>query len=173
MKLIWHVVAIWTACIIFLVAVVGIVAVTKCEHEQVKTVFSFSSYDSSAYYDNFYVKCADCYDKLDQTLFHKEPADRSYLKVFKQFNNGNDLVKGENYTIKGTVSLKFYNITPTEKIRIRCQVEVDGIIVGFSVEFREEFREQVALLEDGDEVTFRGKFYDVGCGFMDAELITE
>ena len=173
MKLIGFVASIVTVCIIFLVAVVGIVSVNKCEHTRVETVFSFSSYDSTGYYDYFYVRCDDCYEKLKQTLFHKEPADTSYLRVFEQFNNGNDLVRGEYYTIRGTVSLKFYDLRPSEKLRIRCQVEVDGIIVGFSIEFREEFRERVKLLEEGDEVTFRGKFYDIGCGFSDAELITE
>jgi hypothetical protein len=50
-------------------------------------------------------------------------------------------------------------------------VENENFIVGFNVEFREEFREQIKLTEEGAEITFRGRFYDVGCGFTDCELI--
>ena len=40
-------------------------------------------------------------------------------------------------------------------------------------ETREEFKELVKLVEKGEEITFRGRFYDGGCGFTDCELIIE
>ena len=51
--------------------------------------------------------------------------------------------------------------------------------MNFNVEFREEFREAVELIDDGKTITFRGKFYEGGgrfhdgvCGFTDCELIS-
>lgn len=50
-------------------------------------------------------------------------------------------------------------------------METNGIVVSFNVEFKEKYREKVKILEEGDNVVFYGKYYDVGCGFTDAKLI--
>ena len=169
MKLIGYVASIVTACVLFLVAVVGIVSVTKCEHERVEKHFAFQFQDSTADSRLSWV-CADCYQDIRRARFRGTPTDTSYLNVIAEHSDGNDIVGGEYYTMTVTVTLADHDSTKT---RINCQVRNNDIVVGFSVEFKDGFEELVSSIQRGDEVTFRGKFYDVGCGFSDAELITE
>ena len=107
---------------------------------------------------------------LGYTLFRGTPDDVSYLEVIREHGGGKEIVGGEYYTITATVVLGDYDF---DRTRIRCEVRSDGIIVNFSVDFQEVFEESVASFDSGDEITFRGRFYDEGCGFTDCELITE
>ena len=54
---------------------------------------------------------------------------------------------------------------------LNCKVENKEFTVCFNVEFRNEFKEAVRLVEEGETITFRGRFYDEGCGFTDCELL--
>ena len=74
------------------------------------------------------------------------------------------------YTMTATVTWEDYDY---HKTKIRCQVQSDNIIVSFWIEFREGFEAAVGLYDEGDEIRFRGRFYDEGCGFTDCELISE
>lgn len=65
---------------LFLVVIVIATNILRCDHENVKTVFSFDAYDSSAAYNYSNVICTDCNETLKQTLFHKTPEDKSYLR---------------------------------------------------------------------------------------------
>ena len=102
--------------------------------------------------------------------FRGTPTDLSYLDAVAKYSDSDKIIWGEYYTMTATVTLADYD---SQRTRINCKVQSDNIIVGFSVEFRGEFEEAVGLLTEGDEVVFRGRFYDEGCGFTDCELITE
>ena len=54
---------------------------------------------------------------------------------------------------------------------IKERSENDNVIVGFSVQFRDEFEEEISLIKEGDEITFRGKLYEEGFGWTDCELV--
>lgn len=102
--------------------------------------------------------------------FRDTPNDLSYLEAIREHSDSDEIIWGEYYTITATVALADYDVMRT---RLNCKVESENIIVIFSVEFRGEFEELVASIDEGDEITFRGRFYDNGCGFTDSELITE
>ena len=59
----------------------------------------------------------------------------------------------------------------SNSVWLNCRVENENFVVLFTAEFREEFEEIVRSVEKGDEITFRGRFYDEGCEFTDCELI--
>ena len=105
---------------------------------------------------------------LGYTLFDGTPDDLSYLEVVKTCCEAERIIGGEYYTITATVELADYDLAKT---RIRCAVRSGNISVNFSVEFKDEYEESVGELREGDEVIFRGRFYDEGCGFTDCELI--
>jgi hypothetical protein len=140
----------------------------KCEHEMGKQ-FSFQPQKSTA---ASHVKpyCKNCNNSFGYTMFRGTPDDLSYLEAVRAHSDRDEIVGGEYYTVTAVVTLGDYQVTET---RIRCKVESGNIIVGFSVKFREGFEESVALLEEGDEITFRGRLYDEGYGFTDCELIVE
>ena len=150
-------------------AIIATPAFDKCEHENVDEYFSFQFQNSTASSDLKWI-CADCYKEMNRARFRGTPTDTSYLEAIAEHSNESDIVGGEYYTITATVTLADYDHTKT---RITCSVRNEDTVVGFSVEFKEEFEEIVSSIQEGDEVTFRGRFYDVGCGFTDAELITE
>lgn len=104
------------------------------------------------------------------SCFRGTPNDLSYLEAIRAHSDSDEIVWGEYYTITATVVLADYDIMRT---RLRCRVESENIIVVFSVDFREEFEGLVDSIQEGDTVTFRGRFYDNGCGFTDCELITK
>lgn len=105
---------------------------------------------------------------LGYSLFRGTPSDTSYLDVIREHSDSDEIVWGEYYTITATVSTGDHDFN---RVRIDCKVQSDNVIVGFSVEFREEFGKDMKDVEVGDIVTFRGRFYDEGCGFTDCELI--
>ena len=144
----------------------------KNEHKHVK-IFAFSSHKSTAYSSVRQWCKKGCCPNLGYKNFRGTPSDLSYLDVIEEHFGVDEMVGGEYYTVTAEISLKFYYPSSSPRVHINCKVENEDIIVGFNVEFREGFREQVALLEQGDEVTFRGRYYDEGCGFTDCELITE
>lgn len=155
--------------VIVIIALPIIGMALQCEEHEVVELFSFQPYNSTALSD---VKsfCKKCDESLGVTLFRESPEDVSYLNVVKEHSDGSELIGGEYYTMTAIVTLIDYD---PSKTKIRCKVESENIIVGFSVDFREEFEEQVALIEKDDEIVFRGRFYDKGCGFTDCELITD
>jgi hypothetical protein len=95
--------------------------------------------------------------------------DTSYLDVVREFMDSEKIIGGEYYTMKATYRLPDFD---SNKTWIRCVVQKGNILVGFTANFKEEFEEELDLLEEGQEVTFRGRLYDKGFGFTDCELIT-
>lgn len=155
--------------LLVVVLTVGIVSATpKCEHEEMGTWFSFQPQNSTAA-SSMKPFCINCNQSFDAEIFRHTPNDSSYLEAIKVHSDASEIVGGEYYTITATVVLEDYDTTKT---KIRCEVRSEKVIVDFSVEFREEFEESVALLEEGDEITFRGRLYDEGCGWTDSELIS-
>lgn len=140
-----------------------------CEHEDMVMKYSFSDYDSTSL---SYVKtfCEKCNNYFGYTLFRGTPDDISYLEVIRASSDGNEIIGGDYYTVTATVQTRFVGYA-SESTWLNCKVESEDTIVGFSVEFQDEFRKQVSSIEEGDEITFRGRFYDEGCGFTDCELI--
>ena len=143
-----------------------------CEHENTGMLFAFQPENSTAY-SYYRPYCKDCDKNLAYTNFKGTPTDQSYLEVVKEHCGDTEIVASEYYTVTAIVTLAEYDSYGAPKIA--CKVENEDFIVGFSVEFREEFRESVRYdsLEEGEEITFRGRLYDKGFGFTDAELIIE
>jgi hypothetical protein len=129
--------------------------------------FSFQSHNSTAM-SHIEPFCENCNHYFGYTLFRGTPNDVSYLDVIKEHSDGSEIIGGEYYTITATVTLGDYEI---DKTKLRCKVAGESIIAVFSVEFREEFEEQVDLIVEGDEIVFRGRLYDEGFGFTDCKLI--
>lgn len=143
-----------------------------CEHEDTVTRYSFASYFHTQNSD-VSLYCKDCDKRISNyKQFKGELVDKSYLEAIKEHSDGSEIVSGEYYTVTATVPLGFYAHTD-KRVWLNCRVENEEFIIGFNVEFREEFRDLVESVEDGEEITFRGKFYDEGCGFTDCELLTE
>ena len=88
--------------------------------------------------------------------------------MVKELIGSDEVIGGEYYTMTATLAIPDHDF---DKTRIRCKIESGNIIVGFSVQFRDEFEEKVGLLSEGDEVTFRGRLYDDGFGWTECELI--
>jgi hypothetical protein len=89
--------------------------------------------------------------------------DKSYLEAIKEHSDGNEILPGEYYTVTATVPMGLSGI---------CEVENEDYIVRFHVAFNDEFIELVNSIDDDAEITFRGRFYDTGCGFTDCELLS-
>ena len=141
-----------------------------CQHEEMIKVFNFQFQNSTAFsYIKMYCRnCGNGYSyKL--TLFRGSPDDLSYLDVLMKNMEGEEIEGGEYYTVTAIVTLADYDFTRT---RINCKMESENVIVCFSVEFRDGFEDSVDLLREGDTITFCGKLYEEGCGFMDCELIS-
>jgi hypothetical protein len=140
-----------------------------CEHEDTIRIYSFQ-FDGSTAAHSTREYCNVCKKNTttSSTRFRGTPTDQSYLEVLVAQSDANEIIPGEYYTVTATVILGDYEYSET---RLRCKVENDEFRVGFSVDFRDEFEEVVELVEEGDIITFRGRFYDEGCGFSDAELI--
>ena len=168
MKLISTILSTFFTVILMVVIALVIFTPPKCEHTQITKHFSFQFQGSTAS-SNVRQYCEECNSYVDNpSLFKGNPEDLSYLEVVKAHSDGDEIVGGEYYTMTAIVTLGDYD---TQKTRINCRVQSENIIVWFSVEFREEFEDAVTLLQEGDEITFRGRYYDTGCGFTDCELI--
>ena len=139
-----------------------------CEHEMGK-IFAFQFQESTAN-SNITPFCKKCNHYFGYSLFRGTPEDSSYLEVIKAHIGEDEIIGGEYYTVTAIVTLADYN---ADKARISCKVQNEDVIVGFSVEFKGEFEDALNLIQEGDEITFRGRFYDTGCGFTDCELIVE
>ena len=157
------------SCIVVVVLLLIIFTPTPCDREHGK-IFSFQAQGSTALSNvRPWCKSGKC-SYLGYSLFQGTPTDTSYLDVIRKYIDDDEIIGGEYYTVTAIVTCADYDFTRT---RISCKVQTDDIIVGFSVDFQEEFEEVVGLLKEGDEVTFRGRFYDEGCGFTDCELIVK
>jgi hypothetical protein len=160
-----------TACVLILIIILVAFTPEPCEHEEV-TRYVFTSYDSTAHSD-VCGYCKKCDKKLTTySLIKGELVDKSYLQAIKEHSGGSEIVAGEYYTVTAIAPLGHYGYGK-ESVRLTCQVENENYIVRFSAEFQEEFMELIQSVEEGDEITFRGRFYDEGCGFTDCELIIE
>lgn len=138
-----------------------------CNHEVLATEYAFASYDtpSQSHVRNY---CKNCEERSKATLFRGTPIDTSYLAAIVEHSDGSEIIPGQYYTVTATVTMRDYS--PTD-VWANCKVENKDFIIEFNVEFRDEFADAIDVLEIGDEITFRGKFYDEGCGFLDCELI--
>ena len=165
-----HISRLFLMSMAFLLAIVLLLIVCipdKCEHEVMGKSFSFQPQNSTAtsYLRQF---CANCDDDFGYKIFRGTPTDTSYLDVVAAHSNSDKIVQGKYYTMSAKVAQRDFDFNKTE---IACKVQNGEIIVFFFAEFREEYEESVALLQEGDIVTFRGRFYDKGCGFTDCQLI--
>ena len=142
----------------------------KCEHEEMVTRYVFTTEDSTAY-SSVIPYCRNCEKQFQSTNFNGTPVDQSYLEAIKEHSDGTEIVPGEYYTVTVTAPLGFYGYN-SKYLRLSCEAENEEYIVRFSAEFREEFRKLVESIEDGDEITFRGRFYEEGCEFTDCELLS-
>ena len=169
--------SIFCLCIALIILFLVIFTPTPCEHNDVVKMYSFASQDSTAYSD---VRdyCRDCETRFQYHLIKGVLVDRSYLSAIQEHSDTGEILSGEYYTVTATVPLGFYGYG-SDKLWLNCKVENEAFIVFFNVEFREDFRELVELIEEGQTITFRGKFYegngkfhDGVCGFTDCELIS-
>lgn len=157
--------------VVMVVALVIVATPEKCEHEDVVQRYVFAR-DDSTQYSTVQPYCADCGESLaTHSYFKGELVDKSYLQALVEYSDGNEIVAGEYYTVTATVPLGFYGYT-SDTVFLTCEVENEGFIVRFNAEFREEFKELVESVEEGEEVTFRGRFYEKGCRFTDCELLS-
>lgn len=138
-----------------------------CHHEEKVKMFSFQ-FENSTAMSHSKTFCKNCNQSFGHSTFRDTPSDPSYLEAVKEYIVEDDIFAGEYYTMSATVALRDYDVDST---RIRCQVQRDDIVVNFSVEFREEFGELVSTIQVGEEITFRGRLYNDGFGWMDCELI--
>lgn len=158
------------ACI--LIPILFLISLTpeKCEHEEVRR-YVFTSYNDTTSHSSVCGYCKKCDTRLTgYSLFKGELVDKSYLSALIEHSDASEIVPGEYYTVTVSVPLGFYGYS-SDSVWLTCEVENDGFIVRFSAVFREEFGEQVRSIQEGDTITFRGRFYDEGCGFTDCELI--
>lgn len=158
-------------CVFLPIVFLMVFTPAKCEHVNTATMYTFVSHDSVGYSD-VRPYCRDCEKRLEYQLFKGTLVDQSYLSAIVEHSDGNEILPGEYYTVTATVPLGFVGYA-SQNVWLNCKVENEEFILGFNVEFREEFKGLVSLVEKGDEITFRGRFYDEGCGFTDAELILE
>lgn len=162
-----------TVSVIFLAVVIVLtIALTppKCEHEEV-TRYVFTTEGSTAH-SSVSRYCKKCDERLTpNSLFKGELVDKSYLNALKEHSDGSEIVPGEYYTVTATVPLGFYGYT-SDTVFLTCEVRNEDFIVRFNVEFKDEFNELVRSIEDDAEITFRGRFYDKGCGFTDCEVLS-
>ena len=160
-------------CIVLIGGFLGIGEALRCDHVDTWEVYSFQ-FENSTASNSVREVCKECHKNMARpALFKGTLVDKSYLEAVKEHSDAQDFVPGEYYTITAIVTQADYD--SVDKPRIGCKVENEDFLVGFSVEFREEFAEAVSYksLEKGVEITFRGRLYDEGFGFTDCELLSE
>lgn len=169
MKLISTILSTFFAAIVVVILAL-IVFTPKCQHEERRLEYVLHSPDNVG--NTGYIKkyCKECDYYLGNTYLHGKPTDSSYLDLIREHSDGDELVDGEYYTMTATVTLAYYY---GSTISISCKVGNEDIVVYFSVRFREEYADKVSysVLEQGDEITFRGKFDEMTCDWTDCELI--
>ena len=153
-------------CIFLPILILVLFTPEKCEHESV-TRYVFTSYDSTAKSSvcDYCKKCdtrISAYSNFEGTL-----VDQSYLSAVIVHSDADEMIPGEYYTITAKVPLGYTGY----KNHLTCEVENEDFIVRFSAEFRAELWEQINAVEKGSTITFRGRFYDTGCGFTDCVLV--
>lgn len=157
-----------SAILVVMVFALAIVASPgKCDHTNLKKDFSFQ-FEGSTAASSIKPICENCNQYFEATRFRGTPNDLSYLEVVKEYITADEIVSGEYYTMTAIVTTLDHDY---RRVRIRCKVGNNNIDVFFSVEFREEFEEAVSSLQEGQEITFRGKLYDTGFGWTDCELL--
>ena len=169
MKLMKFVISLMLICVFLPILFLIVFTPEPCEHEDMVTMYSFTYYDSTAH-SNVRPYCRDCGKRYQYQNFQGTLIDQSYLSAIKEHSDGGDIVPNEYYTVTATVPMGF-TAYGSDRVQLNCKVENEDFIVFFNAEFREEFEELVRSVEEGDEITFRGKFYDEGCGFTDCEII--
>ena len=156
--------------LVFVIVLTIVLTPPKCDHEEV-TRYMFTSNDSTAH-SSAARYCNKCNERLSaHSQFKGELVDKSYLRAIIDHSDGSEIIPGEYYTVTVTVPLGFYGYA-SDTVELTCEVENADFIVRFAAEFREEFKAQVESIEKGQEITFRGRFYDTGCGFTDCELLS-
>ena len=168
--------------IVFIGMVIGIIVLVKsinlpetCKHEHIGKIFIFPELDSTSqgYVKTYCVGCDTYYGDGEymgyyggtKQFFRGTPSDTSFLEALSEYSDEKNIIAGEYYTITAIVTRTAYDYAKT---RIRCKVEIEDVSAEFFVDFREEV---INLMQEGEEITFRGRFYDTGCGFTDCELI--
>ena len=137
----------------------------KCEHREV-TRYYFST-DDSMVHNSVCGFCTKCRTRLTPySLFQGELVDKSYITAMQEHSDGSEIIPGEYYTVTAIVPLGFMG-----SVGLACEVENEDFSVRFTAVFRAEYIEQIKLIEEGQEITFRGRFNDKGCGFTDCELL--
>lgn len=150
---------------IMLVAFVIVATPEPCEHKEVTRYF-FSTDGSNNSVCGF---CTKCRTRLTpHSLFQGELVDKSYLTAMQEHSDGSEIIPGEYCTVTARVPLGFMGSGG-----LACEVENEDYLVRFKAVFRAECIEQVKLIEEGQEITFRGRFADRGCSFTDCELISD
>jgi hypothetical protein len=150
-----------------IVALVIVATPDECDHTNLDKRFLFQTEGSTAV-SRIKPVCKNCNQYFEAAIFRGTPNDLSYLEVVKEYISEDEIVGGGYHTMTASVAVLDYDF---QRVRIRCKVTAADIEVNFSVEFREEFEESVALLQVGDEITFRGRLYDTGFGWTDCELL--
>lgn len=157
-------------CIMLVVVAVIVFTPEPCEHEDLVTWYSIASDDIS--YSTVRPYCRDCGEAFQYKSFKGELVDKSYLSAIIEHSDRSELVPGEYYTVTATAPLGF-TAYGSDVIALTCQAENEDFRLRFGVVFREEYKERVRAVKEGEEITFRGKFNDKGCGFSDCELLTK
>lgn len=142
---------------------------TACEHPETEKRYTFIS-ENSMQYSYMSVHCKECDEKLSSQTFVGTPEDLSYLDVIRTLVGEDGPVAGEYYRATATVVLGCHL---SEKPYVRCKAESNDVSVVFTVDFKEESDEAVREIEEGETITFYGRYYESGCGFADCELIVE
>ena len=138
------------------------------EHDLIR-IFAFQpSGSTAASYTKQICKTCDNTVGYLYSLFRGTPSDTSYLDVIKAHSDSDENLWGEYFTMTATVSLCDYDM---QRVRIHCVAENKTTRAFFSVEFLQEYEEAVASLNEGDIITFRGRFGDTGCEFTECELL--
>lgn len=160
-----------TICSVMVAILLLLVVFTppKCEHTERVEHFVFASQNSTAssYVEHY---CAECDNSLGYNLFNDVPSDSSWLDVIKEKSDSDEIVSGGYYTMTAIVTLGDYD---HQRTRVRCRVESGNNIVYFSADFNDDLEDVIKSVQEDDEITFRGKFYEIGCGFEDCELINK
>lgn len=164
----------YTARVVFTIGIlIWIIVCTQsclsgcCRHGEWRKEYSFNSRgDTSPGIGWVKEFCKDCGYYKGISYLYGEPTDSSYLDLISESCGGVELVDGEYYTISAIVN----NNIPD---RISCRVENEDIKVHFSAKFKDEYKDVIESIDSGDEITFRGKFVEIGYDWTDCELISE